>query len=149
MRLKASSMHMDCLYRCWWKPIVLWDFSFFFSSLLAFALVLTISLSFPPSFHRCHLAAVFTVQCAGKQVFDIRPCVCVCVCKISSFWNMILTCLFPSIRLHICVPVYVRCIVVVFFHDTDWMHFYGMGREMCKLWAAVNSDYTRSSLFCS
>lgn len=126
---------------------MLWVFSFFFSSLLAFALVLTISLSFPPSFHLCHLAAVFTVQCAGKQVFDVRPCVC--VCKISSFRNMILTCLFPSICLCICVPVYVRFIVVVFFHDTDWMHFYGMGREMCSYEQQLTLTIHVPPFFCS
>lgn len=94
--LKASSMHTDCLYRCWWKPIVLWVFSFFFSSLLPFALVLTISLSFPPSFLLCHLAAVFTVQYAGKQVFDMKP-VCVCVCArflLSEMWSQIAS--FPA-----------------------------------------------------
>jgi len=109
VRLKASSMLTDCLYRCWWKHIVLWVFSFFFSSLLPFALVLTISLSFPPSFLLCHLAAVFKVQCGGKQVFDMKP-VCVCLkFLLSEMWSRIAS--FPAF--------------ICFFHDTDWMLFYG------------------------
>ncbi len=62
---------------------------------------------------------------------------------------MILTCLFPSIRLRICVPVYVRFIVVVFFHDTDWMHFYGMGREMCSYEQQLTPTIHVPPFFCS
>lgn len=112
---------------------MLWVFSFFFSPLLPFALTLTISLSFPPSFLLCHLAAVFTVQCAGKQVFDMKP---VCVC--ARFFPQIAS--FPAF---ICVCVYM---FFVRFNSVLCLLVFSMTLIGCSFMALLDAVMSSSLL---